>query len=311
LTKIFKNNNKIVYFTQKSPQVESGHFDVILSPVFYWVKKVELPVKKVSAAKRLAESVFEGSLPEGDFAYEVSKIGEEFVIIAYDKESISKALSEKFVKDAKVSAVYFAQNEFTDLSDCCGIDVSSSLVNLNGLIMEVPRVCTASKSEVGELLKDKKLSNKKITLSDFESSVVEKKELYLLAAGFALLFGSFVLDWVNYSKATSSLDAQRSEIIASNHLPSTSMQLNSIKKSLIKTYKVQKKMRDEVYGFNSLHLQKGEYIDKITTTSKQTEVVIKVDSSSRERAIKAELSKKLKIKDSRLEDDMLTIKVDS
>jgi len=290
---------------------EKGVYDVILSPEFYWVKKVELPVKKISAAKKLSESIFEGSLPSGEFAYEVSKAGDDFVIIAYDKEGISAEIAQKFIKDAKVSSIYFAQNEFADLEDCCGIDRNSSLVNLNGLIMQVPRVCTESKREIDSYLNNKKLSNKKITLGVLSSDVVETKELYLFAAGVVILLASFVLDWYNYKSAALSLDEKRAEIIASNNLPRTSIQLNSIKKSLTKTFKTQKKIRDEVFAFNSITLKSGEYIDSINATSKESVIVIKVDSNAREAEIKSQISKKVPIKSSEFRDDFLIIRVSS
>jgi hypothetical protein len=286
-------------------------YDVILSPEFYWVKKVELPVKKISAAKKLAESIFEGSLPSGEFAYEVSKADDDFVIIAYDKEGISKEIAQKFTKDAKVSSIYFAQNEFADLEDCCGVDQNSSLVNLNGLIMQVPRVCTESKREIGSYLNNKKLSNKKITLGVLSSEIVETKELYLFAAAIVILLASFGLDWYNYKSAALSLDEKRAEIIASNHLPATSIQLNSIKKSLTKTFKTQKKIRDEVFAFNSISLKNGEYIDSINATPKESVIVIKVNSENRKAEIRSQLSKKVPIKSSEFKDNFLIIRVAS
>jgi hypothetical protein len=279
--------------------------------MFYWVKKVNLPVKKISAAKKLAESIYEGSLPEGNFAYEVSKSGDDFIIIAYDKEKISDEISQKFTKNSKVNAVYFAQNEFLELTECCGIDRVSSLVNLDGLIMQVPRMCTESKKEVSEYLKDKKLSNKKITLGSLESSVVSKKELYALGTGVLFLLSSFAVDWFNYHSAISSLDDKRSEIISTYKLPQTSIQLKSIKNSLTKTFKTQKKMRDEIYAFNNLPLKKGEFIESINTNKNETVVIIKLDSNQREADIKSKVSKLVKIKSSQFENGRLTLRVDS
>ncbi len=311
MTKIFKNNSKLLYFTQNSPVREIGEYTLILSPSFYWVKKVNLPVKKISAAKKLAESIYEGSLPAGDYAYDVSKSGDDFIIIAYDKEKISQEISKKFIKNAKVNSVYFAQNEFTDLTECCGIDQVSSLVNLDGLIMQVPRMCTESKKEVNEYLKDKKLSNKKITLGSLESSVVSKKELYALVAGVFILLSSFVLDWFNYRSSINKLEDRRSEIISKYDLPQTSIQLKSIKSSLTKTFKTQKKIRDELFVFNSISLQDGEFIESINSNNKETVVVIKLASQAREDEVKKEISKKLKLKSSEFSNGKLMVKVSS
>jgi hypothetical protein len=46
--------------------------------------------------------------------------------------------------------------------------------------MQVPRVCTESKREIGSYLNNKKLSNKKITLGVLSSEIVAKNtECYL------------------------------------------------------------------------------------------------------------------------------------
>jgi len=309
LTKIFKSNNKIFYLTSTSSIQESGGFDVILSPQFYWVKKVELPVKRVSQALSLAESVYANSLPAGDFAFEASKSGEEFVIIAYDKEKISQVLKEKFIKNAKVSGIYFAQNEFSELDGCCGIDQNNSLINLNGLVLQVPRVCTESRKEITSYLENKKLSRNKISLGAFESSVVDAKEFYLLAAGVAILFASFVMDTINYKSEISSLEKQRVELVSKYDLPQTSIQLASIKKSLTKTFTTQKKIRDALFGVNSVKLKKGEFIESIKANSKETVIVIKVDSNNREQEIKRELSKTINVKSTNVENDNLTIRI--
>jgi hypothetical protein len=291
--------------------LDKGEYNVILSPELYWVKRVKLPVKKVSAAKKLAESIFEGTLPSGDYAYEVSKSGEEFVIVAYEKDGVSKLLKDKFTKDAKISSVYFAQHEFGELTECCGIDRDSSLINLNGLIMQVPRVCTQSKQEIGAFLKDKKLSNHKVSLGSFENSVISKKEFYLLSAGIAILALSNIIEWVNYNSAVSLLDTQRSEIISKYNLPPTSMQIKSIKSSLSKTFTTQKKIRDEIFSLNSLPLKKDEYIESINANTKQTEIMIKVESQSRESQIKSAISKKVKVKSSQFQDDHLILRISS
>jgi hypothetical protein len=291
--------------------MESGEWDVILSPELYWIKKVDLPVKKVSAAKKLAESIFDGSIPSGEYAYDVSKSGDEFILLAYDKEQVLNILKEKFIKNSKISSVYFAQNEFNDLEDCCGIDKDNSLINLNGLIMQVPRVCTESKQEISAFLKNKRLSKHKVSLGSFESSVIEKKEFYLVAACVTLLVASNVVDWVNYSSATSKLDAQRSEIISKYDLPPTSMQLKSIKSSLSKTFNTQKKMRDEIFALNSIGLQKGEFIQSINTGKKETVVLIRVNSEDRVGAIKSMISKKARVKSSSFENSYVTVRIES
>lgn len=311
MTPLLKNNCTIYYLTQNTPVQTSGQFCVILSPEFYWIKEVELPVKSVSAAKKLAESLFEGSLPSGTYAYDVSKSEKGFVLIAYDKDMISEKISETFTQDAKVSGIYFAQHEFTHLQECCGIDQYSSLINLNGLIMQVPRVCTESKKEIGSYLESITLSKHKITLNAFEDTVVEKKTVAMLAAGVALLLISNVIDWVGYANANSALEAQRSSIIAAYDLPPTSLQIKSIKDRLTKSFDTQKEIRDVLYAFNSIILKADEYIEHIEADAKVTTIVIKVMDEKRESEIKNMLAKSVKVLSSSYDNNKITLKIAS
>ncbi len=80
---------------------------------------------------------------------------------------------------------------------------------------------------------------------------------------------------------------------------------------MTKTFKTQKKIRDEVYAFNAVTLQKGEFIESINVNTKETVVIIKVDSSAREAKIKSQVSKSLKIKSSKFQDGFLTLRVAS
>ena len=52
--------------------------NVILSPSLYWVKKLSLPVKYVREVKKLLPSIFEDTLPKGNYNYTAYKSGEDF-----------------------------------------------------------------------------------------------------------------------------------------------------------------------------------------------------------------------------------------
>jgi len=57
--------------------------DIILSPEFYWVKKVSLNVKFTNEVKKMAPSIFEGILPNGEFEYRVFRVSDNsYVLVA-------------------------------------------------------------------------------------------------------------------------------------------------------------------------------------------------------------------------------------
>ncbi len=308
---LFSNNTKIIFLTQNTMPQTQGLYDVILAPQFYWVKKVSLPVKSLSEAKKLAESVYDGSLPEGSYSFEVSKKDDEFIIIAYDKEEISNLLSRYFTQNAKVNAIYFSQYEFSNLDACCTIDAHSSLVNIDGLLMQVPRNCTEPKLVIEDLLKNKKLSKTKVKLGSLDHEVMDKRTFAVLAASVVAILSAFVLEYINYKKDISSLEEARLALVQKYDLPPTSMQLKSIKSSLEKTFKKQKGLRERLYTFSKLPLNKDEYIQSISFDDKGATIEIKVNSPQREGMIKQKFSPKFKIKNSNYDNNILTLEIAS
>ena len=292
------------------PQTK-GMFDVVLAPQFYWVKKVSLPVKSIGDAKKLAESVYESSLPKGNYSYAVSKEDDKFIIIAYDKEEIGNRLKHYFTDDAKVNAIYFAQYEFPQLDACCTIDTQSSLVNIDGLLMQVPRNCTEPKLTIDDLIKDKKLSKMKVKLGSLDHEVMDKRTFILLAASILFVLSAFILEYIDYKKEATALEEAKMALIRKYDLPRTSMQLKSIKTSLEKTFSKQKSLREKLYAFAKLPLQKDEYIENIALGDKESIIRIKVSAPQREMVLKNALSKMFKIQKSDFTDDILTLKIAS
>ncbi len=307
---LFRSNATPLYLHKKSRPLEAGTYDIILSPQFYWVKKVSLPVKRVSDAKRLAESVFEGSLPQGTFSYEVLKADDgDFIIIAYDREAISGMLAEKSGENAQINGVYFAQTACKDLDTCCSIDEESSLVNLNGLLMQIPRNCTDAKLEMSDYLKGMKPGSHRVRLGSLDVEVVDRRTFALMASGLLLFLIALGIEYAGYKKSISELDDTRTRLIRDYHLPPTTMQLESIRKRLLKTYGEQKAIREAMAAVAKLPLQKEEYIKRFDIDNRRAEVEIVLHDPERAAEIKKILGRQHTVIDSRLDDKTLTIKI--
>ena len=295
---------------KESAPVKEGEYAVILSPQYYWVKKTALPVKRVGDARKLAASVFEGSLPAGEYSYEVARSEDgEFILIAYDRAAISEALAEKFTDAAKVRSVHFAQDACAALQECCTVDEKSSLVNLNGLLMQIPRNCTDPKLDIETFLKDLNPTARKVKLGSLDMEVIDRRTVVALGVVFALFLSALGIEYVDYKAASSDLEKARAALIRKYDLPPTTMQLASIRSRLFKTYKEQKKMRDALYDISKLPLQKSEYIKTLAFDDKSGTLEIALHDPAREAAIKAALSKKHKILQSRINDNILQLKI--
>ncbi len=292
-----------------APQRE-GVFDVILSPQFYWVKKVSLPVKREGEARKLAESVFEGSLPAGDYSYEVRKADDgEFILVAYDKGVIAEALKEHFIENAEVKNIYFAQFACRELEGCCSIDDISSLVNLDGLLMQIPRNCSDPKVTIAQFLQTHKIDAVPVKLSSLDAEVIDRKTFAYLVAVVVLFLISLAVEYAEYKSASKEVQMQKEALISKYDLPPTTMQLESIKKRLFKIYNTQKKIRDALMALSKVTLGKGEYYKVIDMGDKTATLEIVLSDPKRETLVKSQIAKKFRILQSELSDKTLQIKV--
>ncbi len=305
---IFKKE-RTLYFVTKHTKIP--RFDkkvtLILSPQFYWVKKESLPVKRVYEAKKLAPSVFDGFLPQGNYSYMVYKDGEEFVLIAYDKEDIIKTLQNLGADLGEIEEIRFSQTEFGEIEGCVEIDQKSALATINGVTVQLPRKCAEPSYGVYDLLPSLKLSSYKVKLS--VEDMIDFKVLAPYALVFLLASGSFLVEYGAYKKAIKDMESKREEILIKYKLPRTSIQLRSIKNSLLNTYETQKRMRDLVSYLGSLSIKKGEYIDMISVTEKGADFSVKLSSSKRKREVVEYVKRRYKVLSESLNGDILSLKI--
>jgi len=307
LKNIFEKSREVFFITKQSRLRTEGKVTLVLSPEFYWIKKEELPVKRVYEAKRLAPSVFDGFLPEGNFSYIVYKEDEKFILIAYDKEEILKTL-ENIVDDMNnIEEIYFAQTEFSDIEGCVEIDDKNAIASIEGVIVQIPRRCANPSMRIDEFLEGMEFSKYKIKIGAQE--VMGKKELVLYAAVFALFTLSFLTEYAIYKTEIKKMQTKKMQILTKYNLPRTSIQLKSIKNSLLKSYNTQKRIRDTIDYLGSVELKKGEFIDMISVDTKNADFSIKLSSKQRQNAVISYIQKRYKIIEKSQNNDILTIKI--
>jgi hypothetical protein len=311
LTKIFKNSSQVLFVSKADHIEKRAKYTVILSPEFYWVKKVTLPVKKERDALKLAPSIYEGYLPEGVYSYEARKLDDSFIMIAYDKKEISKALDKIFPHRSDIVDIYFAQDALLHIDECLAVNDQIALSNMDGTIIQIPRACTNTQETLAGMIDKATLGKRKVKLSSFDNALLSSKEIMLIATIFGLLFLSFLAEYFVYKKELNRLEEKRMALIKEYHLPPTSMQLKSIKKSLHKKFERQKRVRELLFALSKLSLKPGEYIGRIEESPKEMIVEIYITSKEREDAIKKMLPKDIRIKESHVDEQTLTLKIAS
>ena len=132
----FNQKHKTFFLDLSSPAVEVDEkVNIILSPSMYWVKKLSLPLSKSSEAKKLLESIFEDTLPLGNYNYSVYKEGKFFFAFAYDDKFIIDTLEEKGISVANVASVHFAQSELGFIEGAVKINETQSIFLKDGILI--------------------------------------------------------------------------------------------------------------------------------------------------------------------------------
>ena len=303
---------KILFFTKNSPKYFTGEYSLILSPQFYWVKRVKLPVKSEFRAKKLAPSVYEGTLPKDDkYFYDVKyeKDRGTFIIIAYSKRYIYEEIRKKIAPTAKIKGIYFAQYELGELKTCIAIDEEISLGNVDGLLIQVPSKCIDSEENVRKYLPKVKLSNRKIKIDALVDKEEDKTTLIFYIAILAIFVLSQILNYFAYKSKLDMYESKKASLISRYNLPRTSFELNSIKRTLLKRYKEQKLIRDTIEKLDKISLDSNEkYID-IILKKHSAKLTLKVNPKNFEK-IKKEFQNYFTLSSANSLDNILTLEVE-
>lgn len=258
LTTIFLDPNSS---TNYNSVTDDEKVNVILSPSLYWVKKLSLPVNSVKDAKKLLPSLFEDTLPDGDYSYSVYKSGDEFFIFAYEDKLILDTLSQSGILFSNVKNVYFAQSELQDIKGALKINESQSIEVEHGIVILVP-CCWMEES--GELnLSDVTLSDHSVSLQQY-SHIIDNSSLYKICAILLVLSFLIFSEYFITLKKTEHVLELKEELYEKYKLKSTTLQNVSMLKKYRDVHSRQIKIREYMSYILSLNLKNGEKLSKLS-----------------------------------------------
>lgn len=282
--------------------------DLVLSPEFYWVKKVSLNIKFAYEVKKMAESIFDGLLPPSSYEYKVYKIKEkEFILIAYDIEHIKEELNCMGVNMGYVDKIYTAQSEFLDVN--VKVDEEFGLVTCNGIVVYSPmKLLNIKKAlHVEELLKEKKLSSN--CISHFKNSDSSSKYFNLIASILVLLNLIVFLNIIKLYKDKNQLENYKTAFIEKYNLPITSFQIQGIKDELAFVEKKQTSFREAIFYINKFKLLKNEFFNSVHFKDNSVVWSIELKNQKREKILKKYISKKFNVLKSKKENRSLIVEI--
>ncbi|MEA3373497.1 MAG: hypothetical protein U9Q62_07390 [Campylobacterota bacterium] len=294
----FKSKAHIVFIDTQSPLIEEEEMlDIILSPAYYWVKRVTLPVKYVREVKKLLPSLFEDILPSGKYSYTAYRDGDDFMIFAYDDRAILDALSEKGVKGTQIRYVYFAQSEFSDLEGALELEGDDVMIQKGGVIVKLP-LFLAGETAIKLDVSDHECSSHKIELARF-THIADKKSLTMFISFMAVLIVLVAIEWAITGNKTVQIEEKRTELLSTYHLKATMLQNEAVLKRLEQRYVKQMKIRQVNSALLGVKLLKDENMVRLNLLPSGVVAEYAIAKEIRANKIIAQLKRtKLEIKES-------------
>ncbi len=266
---------------------------LILSPSLYWFHKESLDIS-LSQAKKIAPSLFEGSIPPKEYSYYVEKVGDEYWFFAYDDQEIVAKLNSLGIKPSQIAKVYPAQIALSHIQEPISVE-DKVLIKENDTIIALPKTLFSSSAQPIEKI-DLHLPKKYLPLKAYSSSFIPEEYIYRFAVIFFIAILIYAAQLFIYKKDLSALQAKEVALIEKYNLPPTSIQLKSILSSLKKIQTKQLALRDQLDTILRIPLQKGESLQRVEF-KKKIHFEIALNNPDRAKEIKRYLINKLHITD--------------
>ncbi len=294
----FSSKRKDIYFITKNfdKKIDS-RCDIVLSPQFYWTKKVNLNTNFSFEVKKMAPSIFDGILPKGDFDYRVFKTNpKEFIILAYDIEHILQELKLLGIDISLVDKIYTIQSELLDKNISLKSDETHGIVSVDGIVVHLPLrfLEETPKNSIEEILQDK-LSSSYIYSKNLKEMGIDKKESNLILSLLILLALVLFVHILKIEKNRNLIAKQKEKMIKRYNLPKTSFEIKSMQAEFTKIDKEQNRLREALSYIGNFTLLNKEFFNSLEYEKSHLKLSVRLNSKNRQRVFKDFVSKKFKI----------------
>lgn len=196
-----RNRELLLVHTAMNRVILDHPVNVMVTPQFYTLKKESLPVKYAYQAKKIAPSLFEGLLEEGEHKYAVFQEDDTWVFIAYNMEKILDFLASKGVESENIGKLYFAQQALDSFTRPMSLNESEALVVMDKVLVVVPTMVLADDEFPTSYFDNQFTPKQGITVKSNKNpteSMVGDQQSWLLAGVFVLFAGMFFVEASRY-----------------------------------------------------------------------------------------------------------------
>ena len=196
-----ENSKPLLLIHDAMQSVDSSEtFDIMLSPQFYTLKREDLPVRFHFQAKKLASSVLENLLPEGEnYEYYVFKGEDLWAFIAYSPKEIGSFLQSRGISVEQVSKLYFAQQVSEKFSTPVLLDSNNALSNVQESATVVPEILLPEETQYQDYNETFRPKTG-VSFGVGMHSIIEKKEAWTIGAIFLIFALMFAIEGARYSR---------------------------------------------------------------------------------------------------------------
>jgi len=256
---------KTILYTKDFNEDIKEPVNVILSPQFYWIKKIDIPIKSFKEAKKLAKNLFK--LDEKRYKFFALKIDKNYYAIAIEKD-LKLNIDKKYIKN-----IYIAQSELKNFN-CINVNEKYIIKKIEDLLFCFPK--EECQNNIDEILKNIKLSKNKINL--LNTIEINTKNFILINLSILFIAIYFFIQGFAYKKELENIKIKQHKLFENSNLPKTTFQLKAILNNLQSKYKNIQKIKKDLEILTQTPLKKDEYFLKIKF-NKDFEIEIKTNRS--------------------------------
>jgi len=251
-----------VFYTKNFNENITEKVNIILSPEFYWIKKLELNVS-LREAKKIAKNVFK--LDDKEYIFNAFKLKNKIFVIAL-KKNLDLKIDKKYINSIHLAQIELYKFECIEAKECIIKKIDDILF------------CFPKKEDkcinIDEILKNIKLS--KNTFNIYNIINIDKRVLFYLMNSLIIFNIFYFIQGISYKKELTKIETKKIALKKYN-LPLSLYQLNSIYETLkTEDYKVNKIKK--VLEFLSLKFRNFEF-KKIAYDGNVFTLIIKTDKN--------------------------------
>jgi len=219
----------LVYVSQHAIPIIDGFTDIVLSPEFYWVKSIELSNSSKRQVQSMAESIYVGTLSQGEYQYRVENIAmNKWLIIAYSQKHILDTLKNLELPLDKIKRVYFSQSLLSKIDSPVQINQVLYLAKIDNIICQISmKMAPKDFITISRMLGNIYPKNP-VQIGTLQNKIITEKSYFQLLTIATFFTMALILQTLQSYKSLSHIEREKKSLFSTTNLPETSFERESI-----------------------------------------------------------------------------------